>query len=380
MKVLQIVPDIKKEASGPSYSVPALCASLCNVGCDAELHFTGPMPDRDLHCPAFTYPASRFPHSRLARSPKMLAALKQGCKTADIIHGNSLWMFPDVYPAWAKKGTNCKLVMAPRGSLAKWSLAHHPFRKKLFGLYAQNAALRAADMWHATCRKEYEEIREAGYRQPIAIVPIGMDLPDVEPRNTRNDVGRRKKVVFFGRLHKVKAVDHLVLAWEKVVDRFKGWDLCIAGPDCGAKPELDEIIRERRIPRVEFVGEIYGGAKYDFLASADLYVLPSHTENFAITVAEALACGVSVIASKGTPWRGLDDNNAGWWVDNSVSSLAVCLGKALSLPEDELRRMGENGRSWILRDFSWRGIGEKMKASYEWLLVGGDKPDWVVVD
>lgn len=383
MKVIQVVPDLNKAASGPSYSVPALCRSLRNEGCHVELHFAGERPDYDLGCDSYNYPVSRFPLHVMDRSPEMFDALAQRCKTFDIIHNNSLWLFPNIYPAKAKNGTKCKLVTAPRGTLAEWSLMHHRYRKLLFGLYAQFSALRATDMWHATCQKEYEEIREAGYKQPIAIVPIGMDLPEIEPRNTLStgkSEGWRKKIAFFGRLHQVKAVDCLVLAWGLIVDRFKDWDLYIAGPDCGEKQELEKIVCERNISRVRFVGEIYGNAKYDFLASADLYVLPSHTENFAITVAEALACGTPVIASHGTPWSGLDANNAGWWTDNGVESLADCLEKALSLPDEELRRKGENGRAWICRDFSWQGIGLKMKMSYEWLLGKGDKPDCVVVD
>lgn len=383
VKVLQIVPDINKEASGPSYSVPALCESLCEVGCEAELHFTGPMPNRVFRCPTFNYPVSRFPHSRLARSPKMLSALKQRCRTADIIHGNSIWMYPNVYPAWAKTGTKCKLVTAPRGTLAKWSLEHHRLRKYLFGVYAQYAALRATDMWHATCRKEYEEIRNAGYGQPVAIVPIGMNLPDIclnMEAQSRENVGRLKRVVFFGRLHQVKAVDNLVLAWGSVAENFRNWELVIAGPDCGIKPTLERIIADQRIPRVRFVGERNGEEKYKFLASADLYVLPSYTENFAITVAEALASGTPVIASQGTPWNGLDNEGAGRWIPIGAEPLAKALTEVMSLSDAELRKMGKRGQAWIERDFSWKGIGAKMKAAYEWLLGRGDKPDWVVVD
>ena len=381
MQVLQIVPDINKNASGPSYSVPALCASLCNAGCDAELHFTGPMPDRDLRCPAFNYPVSSFPHSRLARSPEMLVALRQRCRTADIIHNNSFWMFPNVYPAWAKRGTGCKLINAPRGTLAEWSLKHHLLQKKLFGWYAQYSAMVATDMWHATCEKEYEEIRKAGYRQPVAIVPIGMDLPDVMRKNGRVEhTEGLKKVVFFGRLHKVKAVDNLVLAWGKVADKFQDWELAIAGPDCGIRADLERIIAESRIPRVEFVGERNGQEKYSFLASADLYVLPSYTENFAITVAEALACGTPVIASQGTPWSALDKEDAGRWIPFGTEPLAITLDEMMSFSDDKRRLMGERGRTWIERDFCWNGIGAKMKAAYEWLLGHGDRPEWVVED
>ena len=235
-------------------------------------------------------------------------------------------------------------------------------------------------MWHATSEKEYHEIRAAGYRQPVALVPIGMDLPDV----TRSRVERvdrvegNRKVVFFGRLHKVKGVDRLVRAWEQVVR--DGWELVIAGPDCGMLEELKSIVAERKLPRVSFVGEINGHAKYAFLADADIYVLPSDTENFGITVAESLASGTPVIASQGTPWEGLEREKCGRWVPIGVEPLAAALKELMAMSDAERAAMGARGREWIRRDFAWEGIGAKMKAAYEWLLGQGPKPDCVVLD
>ena len=385
LRVVQVVPAIGEESSGPSYSVPALCGGLMENGCDVSLHFTGTKPTRDFAFPVLVYPISRFPHPRLARSPKMLAGLTMAAQDADIIHNNSLWMMPNVYPAWAKRGTKCKLVTAPRGTLAAWSLSHHWLQKKLFGWFGgQYAALRATDMWHATSEKEYEEIRALGYRQPVAIVPIGMEVPVPEVsgfgfRVSGSELGMRlKKVVFFGRLHKVKGVDRLVRAWELVAR--DGWELVIAGPDCGMLEELKGIVAEKRLPRVSFVGEINGSAKYEFLAGADIYVLPSDTENFGVTVAEALASGTPVIASQGTPWQGLETEKAGRWIPVGVESLAEALKEMMSMSDEERAAMGVRGREWIARDFSWKGIGAKMTAAYEWLLGWGERPEWVKVE
>ena len=134
------------------------------------------------------------------------------------------------------------------------------------------------------------------------------------------------------------------------------------------------------MPRVSFVGEINGPAKYEFLANADIYVLPSDTENFGVTVAEALVSGTPVIASQGTPWQGLDRERSGRWVPIGVEPLAAALDELMSMSEEERAAMGARGREWIRRDFSWKGIGVKMKAAYEWLLGQGEKPEYVRVD
>ena len=150
LRVVQVVPAIGEESSGPSYSVPGLCAGLHSSGCEVSLHFAGELPKRNFAFPVYAYPALRFPHPRLARSPKMLAGLTAAARESDIIQNNSFWMCPNVYPHLAvkKSGNNsCKLVNAPRGTLAEWSLKHHWLQKKLSGWFGgQYAAMRAADM------------------------------------------------------------------------------------------------------------------------------------------------------------------------------------------------------------------------------------------
>lgn len=382
MKVIQVVPSIGAEASGPSYSVPGLCRGLQVNDVTTVLHFLDDVPNHLLNA---SYQIENYPRQdkfNLGWSSKMLQGLKEACQSADIIHNNSLWMMPNVYPLWVCKGTKCKLVVAPRGTLADWSLKKGWLKKKIFGWLLQNAVLRHADMFHATSEKEYEEIRALGYKQPVAIVPIGMDLPKLAtrylPLATESD--RLRRIVFFGRVHKVKAVDHLVKAWGQLHANLPEWELVIAGPDCGAKGELEAIIADEQIPRVRFMGEICGPAKYDFLTEADIYVLPSHTENFGVTVAEALACGTPTIASQGTPWKGLETEKCGKWVPIGVEPLVYALRELTRLTDDERETMGQRGRAWIQRDFSWDGVGAKMKAAYVWLLGQGEKPNFVRMD
>ena len=116
------------------------------------------------------------------------------------------------------------------------------------------------------------------------------------------------------------------------------------------------------------------------MTDADIYVLPSQTENFGITVAEALACGTPTVASQGTPWEGLETEKCGKWVPIGVEPLVIALRELTSLTDEERVAMGQRGIEWIRRDFSWEGIGAKMKAAYAWLLGQGEKPNFVRVD
>lgn len=379
MKIVQTVAEISAESSGPSYSIPGLCKGLRIAGAKVSLHVRAPLPSNRTF--GFDTVAYQGVDGRLLRklgvTPKMLTGLRKVCKEVDIIQVNGLWMMQNVYPYWATKGTKCKLVVAPRGTLAAWSLRRSWLQKRIFWWLFQRQVLKHADMFYATCVKEYEEIRAAGFKQPVAIIPIGMDLPNVTTDKIQKPL---KRVAFFGRIHEVKCVDRLVRAWGEVAKLHEDWELVIAGPDCGAKSVVENIVAEGKIPRVRFVGEINGAAKYEFLKEADLYVLPSMTENFGITVAEALVCETPCIVSKGAPWSGLVKENAGWWVENDIATLAKTLENAISLPADSLHQMGVNGKDWIKRDFTWEGVGVKSLQAYEWLLGRRELPDFVKVD
>jgi glycosyltransferase involved in cell wall biosynthesis len=126
--------------------------------------------------------------------------------------------------------------------------------------------------------------------------------------------------------------------------------------------------------RVSFGGPIYGEEKFTAYREADVFVLPSLNENFGLTVAESLACGTPVIASRSAPWSGLEDEACGWWVEPDVGPLANALADAMSLPRIRLKALGANGRAWMVRDFSWDNVALEMSRLYDWLINGGEAP------
>ena len=372
MHIAHVIAECDHASSGTSYFIVNACEALARSGVDVSLHA--------LRAPQLKNVAVKNYHrysgwrARLGWSPEMLAGLRREAKDADVIHTNGLWMMPNVYPAWVHPR---KFVVSPHGTLSAWALGRSRLKKKLFGCLAQNPALRRADMFFATSEKEYEEIRVAGYRQPVAIIPIGIDVPS-EMSKRRKSAGVLKRIVFLGRLHPIKAIDRLLEAWNSC--RADGWEVVIAGPDGGARAALEGLVETKEIPRVRFVGELLGPDKEKFLHEADILALVSHTENFGASVVEALSVGTPVLAARGTPWKGVEEKRCGWWVDNSVEQLTETLGRIVALPYEELVVMGERGQEWMRRDFSWDGIGMKMKAAYVWLVKGGNRPEYVKVD
>lgn len=127
-------------------------------------------------------------------------------------------------------------------------------------------------------------------------------------------------------------------------------------------------------------GPVYGKDKHKHYREAELFVLPSHSENFGMSVAEALAQGTPAIVSQGAPWQNLEHENAGWWVEKNQDAWQQALQRAMSLNNKVLAEMGERGRLWMLRDFSWKHVGEHMHQTYSWVLHGGEPPSWVRTD
>ena len=132
-----------------------------------------------------------------------------------------------------------------------------------------------------------------------------------------------------------------------------------------------------KLDRASFLGPVFGQRKWEAYQRADLFVLPTRSENFGVAVAESLACGTPAIATKGSPWEGLISNQCGWWIDHGPEPLAACLREAMLLPQEDLQSMGANGRRWMQSDFSWETVGQQMRATYDWLLGGGAPPSWV---
>jgi glycosyltransferase involved in cell wall biosynthesis len=378
MRVIHVVPSVTEEAAGPSYTVPRLCESLIGSGVDVQLAVLdwAATPVRLPYLKAFPL---GFGPRRLGVSPKMRRWLKQEVRNGrvEIIHNHSLWMMPNVYPGNAVLDSRCRLIVSPHGTLSEWALGHSALQKTIFWHVLQAPALRAATCFHATAESEYEDIRRLGFRQPVCIIPNGIDVPPLEKTPSSD----RRQLLFLGRIHPKKGVDILLHAWQIVERQFPDWDLHIVGPDNGGYlTEMQALAVQLRLMRVVFCGPLFGEEKLSAYRAADLFVLPTHSENFGMAVAEALAVGTPAIVTKGAPWGGLEKQRAGWWIDIGVDPLVACLEQALATPPEHLAEMGRSGREWMLRDYSWERIGEKLSVVYRWLLEGGEAPPWVRLD
>lgn len=375
MKIIHIVPSVADEASGPSYSVIRLCEALAELGHDVTLAALDPQPPDDPPACLRTFRAGLGP-KRLGRSPAFKKWLLRRALSGsvDILHNHSLWMMPNIYPGEAARKSGVPLVVSPRGTLSEWAMKNgSPMKRLIWPLFQKRAISRAA-CFHATAPLERDDIRRRGFLQPVAVIPNGMDVP---LRREKKGSGART-VLFLGRLHPKKGLDMLLPAWKLVHQRFPEWRLVIAGPDEGGhRRKMELLAKNLDLERLEFVGPLYGSDKTEAYHEAELFVLPTYSENFGLAVAEALAAGTPVIVTKGAPWGSLESSSAGWWVNIGVNPLAKALEDALSGSRETHRQMGVRGRSLIEREFSWKVVAGQVATTYQWLVSGGEKPPWV---
>ncbi|MCP9456543.1 MAG: glycosyltransferase [Nitrospira sp.] len=379
MRVVHTVASISYEAGGLSYSVVRLCESLLKEGHDITLSVLNHPPR-----PSYPHFVQAFPMGigprKLGRSPAMARWLAQQAqaRTVDLFHVHSMWMMPNVYPGFLSRRYHIPLVVSPRGTLSPWAMASGSAVKRWFWPLVQRPAISAAACFHATAVSEYEDIRRLGFRQPVAIIPNGIDIPDPVPKREQP----LRTLLFLSRIHPKKGLDLLLRAWGRVQDRFPRWRLVIAGPNDsdGYLENMQALAAQLKLKRVEFVGAVKGAQKWETYFQADLFVLPTHSENFGLVVAEALAAGLPAIVSKGAPWAGLVAHDCGWWIDIGVDPLVACLEEALALSPDRLSAMGRRGRRWMQDEFSWDSVSDQMIRAYRWIALGAEKPSWIIAD
>jgi glycosyltransferase involved in cell wall biosynthesis len=378
LRVAHIIAGLDPIYGGPSYTVPRLCQALVMAGAELKLLSVAGRSDAGEH----NYLDRRFPQANaetpvlrgLRRSPALSRALRDIAPGTDVVHGHGLWLMPNLDTAWAAARARKPLIVSPRGMLSPAALAFSRVKKRAFWTLLQRPALRRAACVHATSTQEYEEIRSLGLSNPVAVIPNGIDLPHLRVDSAAYATSGHE-VLSLGRIHPKKGLERLLRAWATVEPRYPDWRLRIAGPSEGGHTDaLRALSRTLGLTRVAIDGPIYGDAKWDAYRCADLFVLPSLNENFGMTVAEALATATPAISTKGAPWRGLESEACGWWIDHGVEPLVAALESAMALPRERLRRMGANGRAWMARDFSWDRIANDMLDVYRWLAGSSPAP------
>ena len=370
VRITHIVPSLEERHGGPSKSVRELAnaqTTQAEVTLVATIQPGLPLPDTSTDRARILLSARQFP-LRFCRSENLRRQLLS--LPCDCIHSHALWLLPLHYAHEAAHRRGLPLVISPRGMLSPWALGHHRWKKRLAELLIHPGAFEAAAGWHATSPEEAEDIRRLGFRQPVCVAPNGVDLPPVGAAAQVRAVwlqsypalyGRRI-ALFYSRLHRKKRVRELLDLW---CAKPRGdWLLLLAGvPEEYSVAELQDYLAARPGSSSIVVADSTGlPAPYPV---AQLFILPSHSENFGLVIVEALAASVPALVTDTTPWRDLDRQAAGHCVP--WDEFPATLDRMLNCPPAELAALGLRGREWAARDFTWSCVAGTLLEFYRTL-------------
>lgn len=267
-------------------------------------------------------------------------------KACDIVVFSSICYLPNFPLAFKARLRGKKIVWSPRGELLGEALQGN--KGKLLYFKLLKLLLGNHVLFHATSNEEKASIQSIfGSNANVVIIPNYMELPQRE----KHDILQPGYFLYLGRIAPIKALDKLVKGIAKS-ECFMQSDYVfkLAGgvekQFEGYYTKLQELIHQLNLEKkVVFIGPVKGKEKYSIIANARYLFLVSNSENFGNVVLESLSQGTPVVASKGTPWQSLVDNNAGFWIENSPEDIAYCIDQILSYSEKEYLSKRENAFS-----------------------------------
>ena len=308
-------------------------------------------------------------------SSKFSSIIEEVLKDVDIIHLHGVFDYYTYYVCTHIKDK--PVVLSPRGSIVEWGM-----KRKILSRIKKNLFLKSigkkifdrADKIHLTGEyeeREFERVVGSQYKNKIVVIPNGINLDINENINGKYfrgmlNIGEDKKIILFvGRITPEKGLDILIPAFCRVIKEIDNLLLVIAGPDeKGYKSEIIMLIDRYKISdKVVFTGMIDGNMKWSAYKSADIFVLPSYTENFGMTVIEAMACGLPVVVSdKVGITREIKRYDAGIIVKTDVDSVYRGLKYAL---ETDLSQKVENAQKMVKELYDIDKVADKMIEMYE---------------
>ena len=361
MKIIHYIPSIDRMAGGISTYMQVLAKPL---GTMAEVHIMTHASENPLpmeNCKVHDIPRYR-PFSGVWK--KAVVDLLDSVRP-DIVHVNCCWT-PDcamIQRLAQKRGY--KVVLTPHGMLEPWIIKRHYWTRKVPALWLyQKAAVQRADCVQATAESERDNLLKLGYNSNIKVVRLGIDAESIEMKRSWK---KSRQILFLSRVHVKKGINFLVEAADVLRNELQGYKILVAGEgDADYVEDMKRMICDRGLQDiVQLIGGVYGDEKWRLFQTSDFFVLPTHSENFGLAIAESLASGTPVITTVGTPWSDLNSSEAGAWIEIGTEPLVETLRRFLSLSDEDLETMGKNGRKLIETKYSAKVMAEEMMEVYQ---------------
>jgi glycosyltransferase involved in cell wall biosynthesis len=314
-------------------------------------------------------------------APRLMSALRD--TAPDLLHSHGLWLYHSwVAREWGKK-TGRPRIVSLHGLLNPRSRHNRSSWKKALSMWlVERTNLSTATCIHVLTMEEAAAVRDAGFAQPLGIVPNAVGMPS--PSTAQKAPNGRRELLYLGQLNEGKGVYELCQTWARIVDgdaTLKGrWRLVIAG---WGNPNyvrlLSEFIERRLLADcISMIGPVSGQAKADCYGRASAFVLPSHSEGMPTVVLEAWQYRLPV---------GMLD--AGYFTEAFAcgaafrlvpSTLVDDLRRFVELVECDASTLVACGVREIRERYNWPTVAGRFAAIYKWMCGKADKPDWIIVN
>ncbi len=387
MKILHVIPSISADMGGPSQVALNLVKSLRDLGQEAEILTTNfgmgdvPLGDRtdylfdstlNLSVPVWfmSYDPPNLKEFIFSRAAT--AWLWRNLENYDVLDHHYLFSYLPTCAAAIARFKKIPYTVRTMGQLTPWALAQGKAKKQIYTALLERKNLAKAAAIHCTAKGEAADVRAFGIQTPTITLPLGVNIPEAiadAPAKLRSKYGIAPNIpiiLFLSRLHYKKRPDLLLRSLADLRNAAEPFFAIFAGTgEPEYLEELQTLTQELNLDQqVIFPGLITGEDKECLLQGADLFALPSFSENFGIAVAEAMVVGLPVVITRGIQISPeIEAAQAGTIIDDTQTSLTAALLDLLRSPEKR-RAMGERGQHFARTTYSWSAIAHQLIDEY----------------
>lgn len=389
MRVLHVIPTIAPAYGGPSASVLDMVRSLSDAGVDAEILTTDDW-GKERSTPFQTGELVEYKGVKIRAFKRTFLSFRQfnfsaglsrwlwkNVRNYDLVHIHYLFTYPSSCAAWVAGLQKVPFIIRTLGQLSPWAFRHKAVRKHLYFWLFEKRNMKKAKALHVTTKKEKEHVRKVITSHPeIFCLPLG--VREGARIKQAHAVLRQKQgldssariILFLGRLHPVKGVEDLITIMPQVIKKKQNSYLLIAGEgDAPYQAKLKRLCENKMVAaNVRFCGFVTGDEKALLLQGSDVMALLSHTENFGVSIAEAMINRLPLVVSDQVCLADeIRNAKAGTVVGNHPEFISQSI---LNLLEDEKLRkeMGDAGYYFAVKEFTWDEISKRLADQYRVLL------------
>ncbi|PSH04004.1 MAG: transferase [Acidobacteria bacterium] len=375
MKILHVISSVNPVGGGPIEGVRQLAPVIRQYGHTIEVaSLDSPDAPHVKRCFVPVHPLGPG-LLKYRYSTRLVPWLRENAKNYDIVVVDGIWQYHS-FAAWrALRRSDTPYVVFTHGMLDPWFKKTYPrkhLKKMLYWPWGEYRVLRDAAAVLFTCEEERILARQSfrPYRCNEEVVNYGTAGPQGDPQTeldtfygSHPELRNKRLAIYLGRLHEKKGCDLLIQAFAKVLATDPDWHLLMCGPDqVGWKAKLVAMADRLNIAnRISWLGMVSGDMKWGALRASEIFVLPSHQENFGIVVAEALACGVpALISNQVNIWHEIQQDGAGIIAKDDLNGTCAMLRTWLQMSSSQKSEMRQRTRGCFQQRFEIHKAAETL--------------------